>query len=296
MALSSPRLWSNIRIPASVFTSPDDPHRTANSPFLLAVQLNRSSTHPLSVAIDIEPALGLPSRKSSYILQALAATSERWKRLVVRLSLWSCVVLSMNITSLPLLTDLEAHFEVTEENTAEVILVPIIKHPSFSKIFKSCQNLKTNHIHPRYLSALELPFSNIETFIDNGNRSSTAGCIAALRLFPRLRVFRTERNGKEPKVVELLKLPYLEDLSIRGSLRILDFLVTPLLKNLQLDTKNDCFTMNQVCVEFLFAFLHLRSRCKINCLSLADELSETECIQILEGIPTLEVLTLSCIN
>ena len=200
----------------------------------------------------------------------------------------------MNITSLPLLTDLEAHFEVTEENTAEVILVPIIKHPSFSKIFKSCQNLKTNHIHPRYLSALELPFSNIETFIDNGNRSSTAGCIAALRLFPRLRVFRTERNGKEPKVVELLKLPYLEDLSIRGSLRILDFLVTPLLKNLQLDTKNDCFTMNQVCVESLFAFLHLRSRCKINCLSLADELSETECIQILEGIPTLEVLTLDC--
>ena len=36
------------------------------------------------------------------------------------------------------------------------------------------------------------------------------------------------------------------------------------------------------------------SRPKINCLSLADELSDTECIHILKGIPTLEVLTLDC--
>ena len=47
--------------------------------------------------------------------------------------------------------------------------------------------------------------------------------------------------------------------------------------------------------ESLFAFLHLQSECKIQSLELDNEdLSDMDCVQILEQTPALETITLRC--
>ena len=138
---------------------------------------------------------------------------------------------------------------------------------------------------------MEVPFSNIETFIDQAEFSSTADCIAALRLLPRLRVFETmHTDGEEPEMVEPFELPHLQRLVVHSPydpIRLLEFLITPSLRNLTLFD----FDGN----ESLLAFLHLQSVCKIQSLQLDNgDLSDMDCIQILERTPALETLTLRC--
>ena len=237
----------------------------------------------------------------------LAATSGRWRKFHASLPLSSYNILSSYITSVPLLTkaylnvisnggsvdsdDSDSDSDSDWDNNGEV-LVDIIKGSAFSKMFKLCRNLKMIHVHPRYLPVMEVPFSNIETFIDLAEFSSTADCIAALRLLPRLRVFDTMYNdGEEPEVVEPFELPHLQRLAAYsdrdGSLRLLQFLITPSLRNLTLFD----FDGN----ESLLAFLHLQSVCKIQSLQLDNgDLSDMDCIQILEQTPALEMLTLRC--
>ena len=104
-------------------------------------------------------------------------------------------------------------------------------------------------------------------------------------------MFETKHyDGVEPKVVEPFELACLQRLVVhthRYPIRLLEFLITPSLRNLTLIG----FDGN----ESLLAFLHLQSECKIQSLELAGRnLSDLDCIQILERMPSLETLTLCC--
>ena len=138
---------------------------------------------------------------------------------------------------------------------------------------------------------MEVPFSNIETFINLADISLTADCIAALRILPHLHVFETRHyDGVEPKVVEPFELACLQRLVVhtyRDPIRLLEFLITPSLRHLTL--------INPDGNESLLAFLHLQSECKIQSLELdSRHLSDMDCIQILERTPALEMLALWC--
>ena len=97
-------------------------------------------------------------------------------------------------------------------------------------------------------------------------------------------------DGEEPEVVKPFELPHLQRLVVHSQddpIRLLEFLITPSLRNLTLIN----FDRN----ESLLTFLHLQSECKIQSLELeSEDSSDMDCIQILERTPVLETLTLRC--
>ena len=166
VALSFPRLWSNIRITDITLSMQNTyPHQIAKSCFLLSAQLERSAKYPLSVSIQCFSCV-----KNLALLQVLAATSGRWKTFYACLPLSLYKILSTYSTSFSLLTG--AYIDVTrgedhdDHDEYGEVRVDTIRGSAFRKMFKSCLNLDTIQVHPRYLPVMEVPFSNIVTFID----------------------------------------------------------------------------------------------------------------------------------
>ncbi|KAJ7594644.1 hypothetical protein C8J56DRAFT_927276 [Mycena floridula] len=284
VALELPRLWSTIRIPAEAFT-PSNKNSLSRLLFMLGVQIHRSGSHPLSVAL-----LSLHDIPQYHpIVCQLLPSSPRWKKFHAGIPFHSLESLAPLTAFLPSLAELHLRAEARAPTPEE------IRSSTIHTVFKIAPSLRTLLGDPRILARCQLPWSRITDYRSSWTipyySSDLLQLFSCLTDLQRCHIVYVDgidyRNFPEP-----LQLNHLTELSLQKAVDtpiippLLDYLSIPGLSKLELHGLTE--------ITSLLSFIE-RSSCSIEELHLESQiLSDDDCLRILVRNPSLTSLTLDC--
>lgn len=249
VSLTYSRLWATVRLVKADFVPyREDSDKMSNEAFMLGTQLQRSGTHPLLVSIDSGGRRFTPGH---HILHVLCPTSIRWKGLHCSIPLSSYQSLARWTTSFPALDFL--HFEANDATYRDVT-----ENLALPTMFSICPNLRRVRADMSILSAIELPYMQIEDYTNTSSQATVNDCTIALHDLLNLRcLYFLGQDSDFLLQTSEINLPFLEDLTINADL--LQVLRVSSLRALSLPRAFQA--------DHLLAFL-IRSKCQLACLTI----------------------------
>ena len=304
VALSFPQLWSTIRVTGTGYCFP-----------LLKVQLERSGSYPLSISLiqgDFR-CCWTAIEDIPVILQKLMSLSPRWRTLHIFFDEPAAFTI-LSYTPLQLHSLTSVSIRTTRRMTSPWDFTGIDEdskpHPLMSTLFQDCPSLRTLGGQPHALSACSLPWTQINKYECN-SLWYLQHYLKLLTLLPNLQechicsdptcspldFFQDNGQTGTSNQIVLRHLEYLT-LSETSRLRVpwhsktvkslFNHLTLPSLTTLKLDRTLLALKANSLTQFFS------RSQCPLATLDLKiSNLSDGDCLGILEALPTLITLILT---
>lgn len=286
VALSLPRLWSRIIL--HLQEQSKDPSEMAitqrSLSFYLGLQLERTASYPLSVSFYSKAVI----TNDHYILPILLPSSPRWRELFLRI----------RVESYPALSQIEGFLQSLRRlNIRGAELQAHLPHvQEIITIFRFAPKLRIVEASTKTVLRLELPWSQVVTYYNptqtQTKASRTKNNLEVLRRFPALeRCLLSCRGDSEPQ--NPLIMPRLRHLYIRGKdsksgvSLTLEHLTLPQIVSLHVEGSFDS--------SCILKLLGRNNKPTLTELGLHSTcLGHQECLQIVQGVPLLEKLVLTC--
>ncbi|KAJ7572002.1 hypothetical protein C8J56DRAFT_85510 [Mycena floridula] len=296
LSLGLPRMWSTIRLSSGDFdlTSAQSAKQTQRL-YILGVQLQRSASHHLNVSFyHSEP---IPSAHP--LLQVMCPTSHRWKNLLIRAETSSFASFSNIRASLPSLTSLHLGWLQHDDDDDQ----PLSAIRSLT-MFEFTPRLVSLSGQPHILNNMPLPWAQLTSYDSKGVIRTCRTLVGTVARMPNLEraichcCIDQQWDDFEGVILPAspVTLPYLRRIMLvhdkdepdagrpegpnSDDCALLSHLTLPGLQHLHV--RIHCST------KALENFIE-RSKCSLKSLHL--EIDSTDCLRLLEHIPSVTSFT-----